>query len=219
MRVRLLSVLQGVGLAFAAAVVGALVLGLVAAWAPVWDPSDGLLKAINVAAVAAGGGVVRGPQGAAAGLAARRRRGTAVCRAGHVHDGAAGEPGPPGHRRVAQGRGPRVRRRGRGRHGRRGPLTPAGALPPPGVREASARLDWKCAKAPGLLGSRGAFETDLAVRAVAKRLVLRVAAAAQRKGLARFEHVAFRVLDDDGARHPQRHFSTYGNPVLGPDVQ
>ncbi|MFS8523288.1 MAG: TIGR04086 family membrane protein, partial [Limnochordales bacterium] len=55
MRVRLLSVLQGVGLAFAAAVVGALVLGLVAAWAPVWDPSDGLLKAINVAAVAAGG--------------------------------------------------------------------------------------------------------------------------------------------------------------------
>src|SRR5690606_20623925 len=109
--------------------------------------------------------------------------------------------------------------RGRGRHGRRGPLTPAGALTPPGVREASARLDWKCAKAPRLLGSRGAFETDLAVRAVAKRLVLRVAAAAQRKGLARFEHVAFRVLENDGARHPQRPVVTHGNPDFGHDVQ
>jgi len=53
--VRLLSVVQGVGLTFAAAVTCAVFIGLAVAWTPSWDASDGLLKTVNVLAVAAGG--------------------------------------------------------------------------------------------------------------------------------------------------------------------
>lgn len=51
----MLSVLQGVGLAFVAALGFAFVLGLATAWTATWAPSDGLLRVLNLAVIAAGG--------------------------------------------------------------------------------------------------------------------------------------------------------------------
>lgn len=52
---RFLGVLQGVGVTFIVALACALVIGLAVAWTPMWDASDGLLKVMNLLAIAAGG--------------------------------------------------------------------------------------------------------------------------------------------------------------------
>lgn len=52
---RFLGVLQGVGFTFVGSLVCALLIGLAVAWTPTWDASDGLLKTVNLLAVAAGG--------------------------------------------------------------------------------------------------------------------------------------------------------------------
>ncbi|MBO8140952.1 MAG: TIGR04086 family membrane protein [Firmicutes bacterium] len=49
------SVLQGVGAAFVLALLLSAAVGLAVAWTPRWDASDGLLKGLNLVAVAAGG--------------------------------------------------------------------------------------------------------------------------------------------------------------------
>jgi len=49
------SLLQGVGFSLVAALGLSTVVGLAVAWTPAWDASDGLLKALNLLAVAAGG--------------------------------------------------------------------------------------------------------------------------------------------------------------------
>lgn len=52
---RPISVLQGVGFAFATSLAAALVVGLLVAWTPAWYASDAVLATLNVLAVAAGG--------------------------------------------------------------------------------------------------------------------------------------------------------------------
>lgn len=49
------NILQGVGLAFIAALGLSFVLGLATAWTTAWDPSDMLLRALNLFVIAAGG--------------------------------------------------------------------------------------------------------------------------------------------------------------------
>jgi len=49
------SILQGVGLAFAAVLAASAVIGLAVAWTPAWDAADSLLVSLNVAAMACGG--------------------------------------------------------------------------------------------------------------------------------------------------------------------
>lgn len=52
---QVLNVLQGVGLAFISALALSLVLGLATAWTVAWDPSEMVLRVLNLVVIAGGG--------------------------------------------------------------------------------------------------------------------------------------------------------------------